>query len=110
MQLRYIIFTILTVFFCCSTSYAVSNENIDKLTTYAVIIGRATACGIDTKEFGDKVGKWFDKTFTRKEQAIYIKVFEIGIYHSAQVQSDGQSPDSCYTIQKEVTRYNRQLR
>ena len=36
MQLRYIVFTTLTVIICCSTSYAVSDQDIDRLTTYTL--------------------------------------------------------------------------
>jgi hypothetical protein len=31
-----------------SAAYAANREDIDRLTTYAVILGRATGCGIDT--------------------------------------------------------------
>ena len=46
-----------------SSAIAASPAEIDKLTTYAVILGRATACGINTKEASSRVGTWMDRTF-----------------------------------------------
>ena len=65
----------LTVVISCSTSCAVSDQDIDRLTTYTTILGRATACGINTKKPAERVGKWMDKTFSPEEKGTYIEIF-----------------------------------
>jgi hypothetical protein len=43
--------------------YAASEKDIDKMTTFAVILGRAIGCGIDTAQASEAVGAWLDKSF-----------------------------------------------
>ena len=100
MQLRYIVFIILTVVICYSTSYAVSDQDIDRLTTYTTILGRATACGINTKKPVERVGKWIDRTFSPEEKGTYLEIFAIGVSYAAKMQSEGQSPDSCFDVSR----------
>ena len=95
-----IIVTILPVVFWYSTAYAASDQDIDMLTTYTTILGRAAACGIDTKKPGKRVGKWMDRTFSPEERVTYLKIFAIGVAYAAQMQSEGQSPDSCFDVRR----------
>jgi len=78
--------------------YAASDADIDRLTTYATILGRATACGIDVDGPSRRVGRWIDNTFTGQERAAYLNVFIEGMYWNAQRQASGQSPDTCADV------------
>jgi hypothetical protein len=42
---------------------AASQADIDKLTTYAVVLGRAVACGANLDDASRRVGRWMDRTF-----------------------------------------------
>ena len=72
------------------------------MTTYAVILGRAAACGINTQEASKRVGKWFDNTFQidSSTHTTYLKIFIYGIERHAIEQKEGRSPDSCSNILK----------
>lgn len=82
-------------------SFAASSDDIDKLTTYATILGRAAACGIDTSDAVARVGAWMDMRFPpgSDDQKIYLPIFIEGARHHAIQQSNGNSPDSCSTVQ-----------
>lgn len=79
-----------------------SAADIDKMTTYAVILGRGIACGASTQEPMKRVGKWFDNTFAPGSSAHkqYMVIFMTGIEHHAAQQRAGKSPDSCDSIRR----------
>ena len=88
-------------FSCAGPAHAASGDDIDKLSTYAVLLGRGIACGADgTEEASRKIGAWMDRRFTKKEMATYIQVFAVGVEHNAKMQQAGKSPDSCSTVQR----------
>ncbi|MEK6685995.1 MAG: hypothetical protein AABY99_06360, partial [Pseudomonadota bacterium] len=80
------------------SAIAASSEDIDKLTTYATILGRAIACGNDIEDsmYRVGVGKWMDRTFLpgSVDQKIYLPIFMEGVRYHAQMQKEGESPDS----------------
>lgn len=84
-----------------TNSFAASESDIDTMTTYSIILGRAIACGIDTKSEVNRVSKWMDITFTGKERSMYILIFSEGMKMSAQAQAEGRSPDTCSVVRKE---------
>jgi hypothetical protein len=89
------------VFVVCSlNAMAASSADIDKLTTYAVILGRATACGANVDDASRRVGRWMDRTFPpgSKDQQIYLPIFMEGMRHHVQQQNEGKSPDSCFSV------------
>ena len=92
------IFVVFIIF--VSLANAASSSDIDKLTTYAVILGRATACGINTKEASSKVGAWMDRTFPpgSSDQMTYLPILMSGMQYNAQQQASGNSPDSCSAV------------
>ena len=47
----------------CTSANGASESDIDKLTTYAVMLGRGTACGADVESASRKVGRWMDQRF-----------------------------------------------
>jgi len=79
---------------------AASRADIDRLTSYAVILGRAIACGIDTQEASVQIGKWMDKRFPpgSKDQQTYLPIFIDGVKYHAEQQRAGRSPDSCSQV------------
>lgn len=95
-----IIVTILHLFYSYSTSYAASDQDIDRLTTYTTILGRAIACGIDIKKPKERVGKWFNRAFSPDEKETYLEIFATGVAYAAKMQSEGQSPDSCFDVKR----------
>ena len=53
---------------CCLLGFgtpvnAASDEDIDAMTSNAVFLGRAIACGLDTDLLASKIGKWLDRVF-----------------------------------------------
>lgn len=88
-----------TVFFP-SLTLAASKADIDRLTTYTVILGRAIACGVDTDDAMRKVGAWMDKKFPpgSSDQKIYLLIFMEGVKHHAEQQANGKSPDTCSQV------------
>lgn len=83
-----------------ASSNAASDADIDKLTSYAVFIGRAIACGANTSYASGRVGAWMDKKFPpgSKDQQIYLPIFIAGVKYHAEQQKSGHSPDSCSTV------------
>jgi len=83
-----------------TTAIGASSTDIDKLTTYAVILGRATACGINTKDASSRVGYWMDRIFPpgSEDQITYLPIFLAGMQHNAEQQASGNSPDDCSAV------------
>ena len=72
-----------------------SPSDIDAMTSYAVILGRSIACGVDTAEAARRVGVWMGGA-----GPTYTKTMMDGIALHAKMQSDGRSPDSCSTVRR----------
>lgn len=83
-----------------------TDGDIDKLTTYAVIMGRAIGCGIDTENEMRRVGSWMDRRFPpgSSDQKIYLPIFIAGVKKHAQNQANGNSPDSCSAVRREYSK------
>jgi hypothetical protein len=101
-----IIFIFANVFCVPTFTIAASDSDIDKLTTYAVILGRAIGCGINTDYEMRRVGAWMDKKFPpgSSDQKTYLPIFLQGIQYHAKQQSSGNSPDSCPQVRKSFKR------
>lgn len=87
-----------------SLTSAATEAEIDHMTTYAVILGRATGCGIDVTSESARVGKWMDRVFPpgSRDQQIYLPIFIQGMSHHAREQAAGRSPDSCAEMRRQV--------
>ncbi|WP_171694357.1 hypothetical protein [Methylomonas sp. ZR1] len=83
-----------------SGTLAASTADIDKLTTYSVILGRAVACGINTNDASSRVGYWMDRNFPpgSQDQITYLPIFMAGMQHNAEQQASGNSPDNCAAV------------
>ncbi|PLY57301.1 hypothetical protein HBH1_04393 [Herbaspirillum sp. BH-1] len=84
------------------SAYAATDSDIDKMTTYSVVLGRGVACGLDIKDAMEKVGKWVDIHFSpgSDDQKIYLPVFMEGVKYHAQQQKNGNSPDDCTKVRQ----------
>lgn len=88
-----------------SSAQAASDQDIDKMTTYAVLLGRAIACGADTDSASAQIGEWMDKKFPpgSKDQQVYLPIFMEGVKMHMEQQQSGQSPDSCSEVKKQFS-------
>jgi hypothetical protein len=78
------------------------DEAIDQLTTLAVLIGRGTACGVDTSQLSRRMGRIFDGTFTpgTPEHKLQLAIMLNGIVDHTNMQRNGKSPDSCEVVRR----------
>lgn len=85
--------------------FAATEEDIDKLTTYAVLLGRASACSIDVGGPAKQVGAWLDRKFPpgSDDQQRYLPIFIAGMTHHAKQQKNGQSPDTCDDMRRVIS-------
>lgn len=85
-------------------SRTVKTSDIDRLTTYATVLGRAIGCGLNVDLEMKRVGRWMDQKFPpgSERQKTYLPIFLDGIKYHAQQQKSGKSPDSCEAIRHEV--------
>ena len=102
--MKYIIVfvAIITLQFATVEVNAASSADIDKLTTYAVVLGRGVACGGNIDDASRKVGRWMDKIFPpgSSDQQTYLPMLAEGMRYHAQQQSAGKSPDNCQSVLK----------
>lgn len=83
-----------------------SGADVNRLTTYAVALGRASACGINVSVPGKRVGAWLNRiTGPGAEQDAMNLVFMSGIIKSRDAQTAGRSPDSCAAVVRSFSRY-----
>jgi hypothetical protein len=84
-------------------AWAASPDAVDKLTTYAVMLGRATVCvdPAESKPVAARVANWIDRNFHGEDRAAYLLVFMQGMDMNARAQGEGRSPDSCAVVARE---------
>jgi hypothetical protein len=94
------IFVFVSTVFIPTPTLAASKADIDRLTTYAVIIGRAIGCGVDTDDASRRVGAWMDEKFPpgSSDQQIFLPIFMTGVKYHAEQQANGKSPDTCSQV------------
>jgi hypothetical protein len=82
---------------------APSPEAVDKLTTYAVMLGRATVCvdPAESKPVAARVANWIDRNFHGEDRAAYLLVFMQGMDMNARAQGEGRSSDSCAVVARQ---------
>ena len=81
---------------------AASADDINKLTTYSTILGRAIACGANTESASVRIGRWMDKQFPpgSADQRTYLPIFVAGVRYAATEQKSGRSPDTCDQVMR----------
>lgn len=74
-------------------------KNMDRLTTYAVLIGRGTGCRFDTRPMDDRVRTWIVAAAnSRADRDTMFSVWDAGIRANAYAQLEGRSPDDCAAV------------
>ena len=67
--------------------------DMDKVATYADLLGRGIGCGFGMKEQTRRVGAWIDKTFAGPDVGKARKLFVTSMQQGAKEQS--RSEESC---------------
>lgn len=98
MMIRSLLIVIVIIF--PMQCFAASQEDIDKLVIYSVIVGRAASCGIETTPAVKKIGAWIDRKFNDQEVQQYKQIFLFGMMYNGKEQQEGRSPDSCAEIKR----------
>lgn len=80
------------------SSMSFGRDNIDDLTTYAVLLGRGLGCGIDMDREAALVGAWIDRTWSGSERGAYTMTFALGVEQHMKLQRSGRSPDDCAAV------------
>lgn len=76
---------------------AVQHDAIDRLTTYATILGRGIACNVPgTDEASRRLGAWMDAQGLNG----YAMIAAAGIRAAAEQQRAGRSPDTCAKVRQ----------
>lgn len=93
-----------TIWAICNIAFA--NQNVDKMTTYSVLLGRAIGCGMDVEKQMVQVGSWMDKVFPpgSSDQKVLLPIFIKGIMDNSKAQANGNSPDSCSQIRSSISK------
>lgn len=88
------------------SSIALANQNVDKMTTYSVLLGRAIGCGMDVEKQMERVGTWMDKVFPpgSSDQKALLPIFIQGIMDNSKAQADGKSPDTCSQVRATISK------
>jgi len=79
---------------------AASEAEIERLSSFAMVLGRGIGCNLDTKRAAVMLENWFDKAFPpgSGEQEQYRPVFAAEVKQYARQQRSGDSPDSCADV------------
>jgi hypothetical protein len=88
-----------TIHFGPVAAFDGTSDSISAALTYAAMLGRATACGVDTTEMLDKVGRWMGDA----GPVIAIAVAE-RIQREAALQHSGKTPDTCAAVRQTVSK------
>lgn len=73
------------------------NNDIDRLTSLAVLYGRGIGCGANLDAELRETGAWIDSTFGA-DRGVYTMIFSEGLSDNALRQNQGRSPDSCSDV------------
>jgi hypothetical protein len=78
-----------------------SSKDVDRLTSYSVLLGRAIGCGVDVSRQRELVSDWVDRKFSDNMELVLV--FAQGVRHHAGEQQAGRSPDSCASVQRVIS-------
>jgi hypothetical protein len=87
------------------SAQATSTADIEKMTTYATLIGRALACGVDVNYAVERVGEWMDKVFPpgSTTQRACLSLFVKTVRYHAKQQARGNSPAFCGWVERKFS-------
>ncbi|MBF0309480.1 MAG: hypothetical protein HQL56_08135 [Magnetococcales bacterium] len=93
-------------------SLAPADYDINTMTSYAVILGRASACGVYTDDAKARVLVWMAGRFPKANPAskAHELIFHEGVHMHTRLQASGKSPDSCQNVIKVYNNMTRECR
>ena len=103
-----IISIILAVLISMIPAYAFSATEVElaKLHKYAVRIGRATGCELNTKNARASVDRWMNRTFKDPaERSELHKIYSETIKTEALAQREAHTSDTCFDIRGALSVY-----
>lgn len=71
---------------------------MDRLTTYASVLGRGMGCRISVAPAAERVTHWMYRSFGAEDLKVAQVVFLTGTELAARQQMSGQSPDTCASL------------
>jgi hypothetical protein len=77
---------------------------IDRVSTYAVMVGRGVGCGVDVSGPISRVGAWLDREAppgSEAQRTLLLIYMQQTLYHAGQ-QVSGKSPDGCDTVARAI--------
>ena len=74
------------------------SENLKKAVTWGMLIGRATACGLNMEYASAHVRLWMTRTFDYHDIATAEDLFERARQYHSDLQHTGQSPETCESV------------
>jgi len=82
-----------------------TDEDVDRLTTYATALGRASGCGVDVTLQGERVGNWLmTRVKPGFEEQFYPNLLMTGVVEARDAQRAGRSPDRCDQVRKSFSK------
>lgn len=75
-------------------------SEIDRLTTYATLLGRAAACNVPSAAGAQRVGQWLERRVPAHQRQQWLGVMVGGMHRAAADQQQGRSPDSCAQVRR----------
>jgi hypothetical protein len=81
-------------------AHAASEAEVERLSSFAMVLGRGIGCNLDTKRAAAVLNQWFDKAFPpgSGEQEHYLPRFAAEVEQYRLQQHSGDSPDSCADV------------
>lgn len=76
--------------------------SIERVTTFAVLVGRGAGCGINVKPKIERVGRWLDRVAPpgSSGQQVLLPMFMQQVEYHARQQVSGRSPDGCAAVKR----------
>ena len=103
--MKKIIFTLIAIatYALPLQSHAVTDQEVNMMTSYAVFIGRGYACGVNTEPEAKRVGEWLERVLVRgsEDYELLVPIFFASIQNHANLQNRGETPDNCDTFKKQ---------
>lgn len=85
--------------------FETTEAKVDRMTSYATMLGRAAGCGHDTRSEARRVGLWLDAAFTTEQRRVQLPIFTAGVERQASAQKRGATPDSCARVREAFARF-----
>ena len=77
-----------------------TDAQIDRMTTFATMIGRGIGCGLDVGSQTRSMGNWLNQNVRDNEtRRAYTAVVETAVQTAAVQQAGGQTPDTCAAVE-----------